>query len=459
MSDDAMKETRWIWLHEEQVIKGKGLQEQIYFRRSFELEDAADAELRVRVSADSRYRLYVNGVPVSRGPGKGDSHTQYYEEVDCSPYLREGRNAIAARAVHFHGMEGPISVSRANRGGFFLSGEVTDRAGRTIVKLHTDERWRCLQETAIVFEVTDWETGFAGGTENAAGHQRMLGWTTADYADADWRPAVEVSQYEDPVYGQLNPWTLTPRDIPTLYEEERAFAAVTKTSRTDLGPQVGTGGLKRPFTLGPRQSVVLELDAGELTTGYPVLAMAGGKNAKAKLLYAECYRQYDETSGTYVKGVRDDAAGTLIGVFDRYEAGGYGTAERPEAYEPFLFRTFRYVALEIETAEEPLTVLSFDYRETGYPLAVKASFSGSDASLQPLWDISVNTLRRCMHDTYEDCPYYEQLQYAMDTRLQILFTYQLSGDDAWPGRRYSTSTAPGCRTACSKVVTRRCCRR
>lgn len=424
-----MKETRWIWLQEEQIIKGKGLQEQIYFRRSFELEQAEGAALYVKVSADSRYRLYVNGVPVSRGPSKGDSHTQYYDEVDCAPYLREGRNAIAARVVHFHGMEGPISIWRANRGGFFLSGEVVDRAGRTIVKLHTDDRWRCLQETAIVFEVTDWETGFAGGTESAVGQPRMLGWTTADYADADWHQAVEVSRYEDPVYGQLSPWTLTPRDIPPLYEEDRTFAAVTKTSRTDIGPQVGPGGLNRPFTLGPRQSVVIELDAGELTTGYPVLAMAGGKQAKAKLLYAECYRQYDETSSAYVKGIRDDAAGTLIGVYDRYEAGGFGTAERPEAYEPFLYRTFRYVALEIATAEDPLTVLSFHYRETGYPLAVQASFSSSDASLRPLWDISINTLRRCMHETYEDCPYYEQLQYAMDTRLQILFTYQLSGDD------------------------------
>ena len=33
-----------------------------------------------------------------------------------------------------------------------------------------------------------------------------------------------------------------------------------------------------------------------------------------------------------------------------------------------------------------------------------------------------------MHETHEDCPYYEQNQFAMDTGIQILFTYQLSHD-------------------------------
>ncbi|MBS4199873.1 hypothetical protein KHA93_09405 [Bacillus sp. FJAT-49732] len=119
-----------------------------------------------------------------------------------------------------------------------------------------------------------------------------------------------------------------------------------------------------------------------------------------------------------------------MGDSDIYMVSGIDDKESLEEYEPFWWRTFRFVRLHIEVGDEPITIHSFSYRETGYPLEVKAQFQSSEPSMTPLWDVSLRTLRRCMHETYEDCPYYEQLQYTMDTRLQILFTYIISGDDS-----------------------------
>jgi hypothetical protein len=116
---------------------------------------------------------------------------------------------------------------------------------------------------------------------------------------------------------------------------------------------------------------------------------------------------------------------TLDGFKDIYRPSG-----DKDRYEFFWWRTFRMVRIEISVSDEALVLHPIKYRETGYPLEVKTGpdVDSSASWIRTLWDISLRTLRRCMHETYEDCPYYEQMQYTFDTRLQMLFTYYVSGD-------------------------------
>lgn len=134
--------------------------------------------------------------------------------------------------------------------------------------------------------------------------------------------------------------------------------------------------------------------------------------------------------GGAIKGDRLDwHHGVLAGPTDRYEVGGFGAPDAPECYEPFWFRALRFLQVRVQVGAEPLTIASLGCRETGYPLEVRTRVETSDRSLGDIWQISENTLRACMHETYEDCPFYEQLQYLMDTRSEILYTYASAADD------------------------------
>ncbi|MEJ0033876.1 MAG: hypothetical protein WDO15_27670 [Bacteroidota bacterium] len=66
---------------------------------------------------------------------------------------------------------------------------------------------------------------------------------------------------------------------------------------------------------------------------------------------------------------------------------------------------------------------------TGYPFQVVSSFSTDKPNLQKNLEIGWRTARLCAGETYMDCPYYEQLQYFGDTRIQCLVTMFNSKDD------------------------------
>ena len=89
-------------------------------RRSFELS-TRPAMFIVHVSADNRYRLYVNGASVATGPQRADVAHWRYETVDLAPLLREGRNVIAA-VIWNWGAQRPLA-QHSLRTGFVLQGD------------------------------------------------------------------------------------------------------------------------------------------------------------------------------------------------------------------------------------------------------------------------------------------------------------------------------------------------
>src|ERR1017187_8843524 len=90
------------------------------FRRSLMLA-AVPANYPVRVSADNRFILFVNGQRVGDGPARGDLTHWRYERFDLAPLLHVGQNLIAATVWNF-GVFAPIA-QMSDRTAFLLRSE------------------------------------------------------------------------------------------------------------------------------------------------------------------------------------------------------------------------------------------------------------------------------------------------------------------------------------------------
>lgn len=423
----------WIWTPSWSE-KDKETPQIVYFRKVLEFNQITDHFI-VKLSADSRYKFYVNNKLVEVGPSKGDDQVWYYDEKDISSFLQKGKNVLAAAVLRYprEHRKGNHGIWRTETPGFYLNGSYIDDTGkeRTII---ADNTWHCMRETEL--QIVSESPYFAPLQilEKTSGNPKIFGWKSQAYDDADWEEARAITTFE--ISRAVSPGNLIPRNIPYMNQIDRQFEGISSIRKSDKTQKDWNNMLqgKHSIDIPPNSNEIVEVDAGELTTGYLHLEMYGGKGTSIKILTSESYAYPSDNPNPYMtfpkKGNRTDSSGgTLYGFTDEYTAGGFGSKEEPEVYEPFWFRTFRFVRLEIKTQNEGFTVKQFDYRETGYPLEIKTRVSTSDSSLEKVWDISARTLRRCMHETYEDCPFYEQLQYAMDSRSQILYTYMISADD------------------------------
>ena len=84
----------------------------VYFRKSFHVEELPES-CRLRVSADTRYKLYVNGKLAELGPSRGDRLVWYCDEVEIAPFLTVEENVLAVEVLRY-----PLNHPFGNHGMF-----------------------------------------------------------------------------------------------------------------------------------------------------------------------------------------------------------------------------------------------------------------------------------------------------------------------------------------------------
>jgi alpha-L-rhamnosidase len=397
-----------------------------YFRKRFEIYNLPESFI-VYVTADSRYKLWVNGQLVGRGPLKGTLEHYHYETYELTPYLRQGQNILAAE-VRWFGSHAPVSEVHSRRPAFLLQGPEPG-------VVDTPNGWKVLKSEAVQADATPYISNalqFLGHMELVDARELPLNWRTLKFDDRNWVRAVDVGPAEIPdTWGELHPiHSLYPRDIPAILEEDRFFIRVIRHSGHLVIEEPHIKSIQ--WELASWESGELVLDAGELTTGYPVLEFIGGQDREVHITYSECVVSIEDRDGYKInhKAIRDDFTfGNVEGYKDKIvlPAADY-------TYEPFHWRTFWYIKIQVEAAAAPFILKNVYYKFTTYPQSLVATFNSAIPDTQQLWKVSWHTLQLCAHETYEDCPYFEQLNYIADTRLQALCSMVLSGETALPRR-------------------------
>ena len=386
------------------------------------------------VSADQRYVLRLDGQEISRGPHKGADIHWYYQSYRIGG-LSAGRHTLTAD-VFYLGDSGPLSIPSRGRGGFILKASGSYDGKLTTGKAPWRAGW-----------VEDFAFGDYRGDPDAftGADLTVRGTSFLDREVTAWQTPTVIC---GPVKGSLvgfhqTGWELFPTERPDMLQVERrpgkiaaTQAAFTSADRAYLASDAEGGRTEeanallrsgRALTVPPHRELRLLWDLGDYYCAFPVLTASGGRGAEIRWTWTESLFGEVGTNGLYAaKGDRRTFVGKCVrrGLFDTFRPDGRASARFTTPW----WRSGRWAEISVRTGDEPLTVSSLSLVETRYPLAARASFDCDDASLAEINRICVRTLENCLHETYMDCPYFEQLMYPGDVRIEMLVENALTGD-------------------------------
>lgn len=209
-------QARWIW--------GGGAvsprNEWRCFRKTF-FYDKANGSASLKLTADSRYILYVNGERLGRGPVRSWQSALSYDEYDLTGLLVPGAHNVIAVLVNHYGI--PTFQYLRGRGG--LLAQLETAGAKPQVVLATDGAWK----TAVYAGMNPFTSRMSCQLPFVEAFDARVqddAWTGCGYDDNHWASAEELGA------AGMEPWTgLVPRNIPMLTEEPVYPARVEELSR------------------------------------------------------------------------------------------------------------------------------------------------------------------------------------------------------------------------------------
>ncbi len=336
--------------------------------------------LTLKISADSNYAAYLNGYLVAFGQYADFPYDKVYDEIDISKWARVGKNVLAIRvwyygiettSTYYPGMAGVI-YSLASKGVNVCSSR-KETLSRYSPTYHHHELKNITGQLGLTF------------TYDA---NRADSWCFGDVDEnAPLAPSV-LTGYNAPMR------------LRTCKRTELGMNVVARAMNGDNIKPLAKNG--RIFDLGKEHVGFITLKFNSLD-GKPVQVAFGEHIVDGH--------------------VRRDVGG-------RYFAFTYIPTSGENKYmNPFRRFGCRYIELvpqgDIEDVEVSLISVDYPVEE------ILPEFAMTPVQKR-IYDACVYTLRCCMHEHYEDCPWREQALYTMDSRNQMLAGYYAFGETLFP---------------------------
>ncbi len=350
--------SKWIWKKD---LSGEDIY--VDFLSDF---DYAGGEVKVKISADSNYALYINGGFAESGQYADFPHYKVYDEFDITSLCREGKNRFAVTVWHY----GRTSLCyypgcAALRFEIWCGGELVASSGEGTLCRQSRE-----YQSGLCKQITS-QIGFSFHYDATADD----GWRVS--GTEGFEGAVLVDQ-ELPMFA---------RPVKKLRFGEKAKLEVVKSE----------GNKYFLYNIGYEE------------VGYLTFKIRSPK--KQKILFA------------WGEHIEDGCVRRLVG--DRDFSVEVTVGEGETAYmNPYRRLGLQY--LEV-FCEAPIEVDYITVTPVFYPLAKIGNIPEGELD-RKIYEACVRTLELCMHEHYEDCPWREQALYCMDSRNQILCGYYAFGE-------------------------------
>ncbi len=402
----------------------------------------SDVDVRLHVAADERYVFFLDGELQGRGSERGDANHWRFETYDL--HLAAGTHVLVMQ-VWALGQLAPFAQHSLNPG-LMVAAQDPD-ARRLFNTGQASWQVKVLPGYSFVDPNPAWGTGanlLIDGSQHCWGfqHGEGEGWQDVEPGEV----AVNARRNDRVPSHLLQPASLPPQLsqrftnlIVKHIEQVESAETASIPVRSDACDEPAVSLWQAMLTgdgsveIGPHMRWRVLIDLESYVCAYPSLSVSGGDGAVIRLHWQEAL--YNEPDA-HNKGTRNGIEGKYFtSVWTHRSAVGdifVLDGGQNRTYDTLWWQCGRFIEIYVETHNEAVTFHRLALTETRYPLEMTGTFSSSHRGLSEVVPIMLRGLQMCSHETYMDCPFYEQLMYVGDTRLEALTTYVLTADARLP---------------------------